>query len=206
MKEANTMSTANAIRKRVLRVQRGEPFTNSRFLKLGSRDSVDKTLSRLVGEGITQRITRGVFMRPKESRFISNVMPDVLKVITVMARDHGETIQVHGAEAARRFKLVTQVPTMPVFYTSGPTRELKIGNLVVNLRHVSHRKLLLAGKRAGLALSALWYLGKTNVNSNVVSVIRAGLTEKEFMTLKNTDIPAWMAKALEQYGKEAIHA
>ena len=119
------MSTAETIRKRVLRVQRGEPFTNTRFLKLGSRTSVDKTLSRLVGEGITRRITRGVFMRPKESRFIGNVMPDVSKVIEVMARDHGETIQVHGAEAARRFKLVTQVPTTPVFYTSGPTRELK---------------------------------------------------------------------------------
>lgn len=200
------MSTAETIRKRVLRVQRGEPFTNTRFLKLGSRASVDKTLSRLVGEGITQRIARGVFMRPKESRFIGNVMPDVSKIIEVMARDHGETIQVHGAEAARRFKLVTQVPTTPVFYTSGPTRELKIGNLVVNLRHVSHRKLLLAGKRSGLALSALWYLGKHNVNSNVVRTIRAGLTEKEFMTLKNTDIPAWMTEALGLHDKEAMHA
>ncbi len=200
------MSTAETIRKRVLRVQRGEPFTNTRFLKLGSRASVDKTLSRLVGEGITRRITRGVFMRPKESRFIGNVMPDVSKVIEVMARDHGETIQVHGAEAARRFKLVTQVPTTPVFYTSGTTRELKIGNLKVNLRHVSHRKLLLAGKRSGLALSALWYLGKNNVNSDVVDAIRTGLTEKEFMTLKNTDIPAWMTEALGQHDKEAMHA
>ncbi len=199
------MSTAETIRKRVLRVQRGEPFTNTRFLKLGSRASVDKTLSRLVVEGITRRITRGVFMRPKESRFIGNVMPDVSKVIEVMARDHGETIQVHGAEAARRFKLVTQVPTTPVFYTSGPTRELKIGNLKVNLRHVSHRKLLLAGKRSGLALSALWYLGKNNVNSDVVNAIHTGLTEKEFMTLKNTDIPAWMTEALGQHDKEAMH-
>ncbi len=88
---------------------------------------------------------------------MSEVMPDAAKVVEVMAKDHGETIQVHGAEAARRFRLVTQVPTTPVFYTSGPTRELKIGNLTVNLRHVSHWKLLLAGKRSGLALSAFCY-------------------------------------------------
>ncbi len=192
------MSIAETIRNRVLRVRRGEPFTNTRFLKLGSRASVDKTMSRLVEEGVIQRIARGVFVRPKKSRFIGSVMPDVAKVVEVMARDHGETIQVHGAEAARRFKLSTQVPTTPVFYTSGPSRELKVGNLTVKLLHASHRKLRLAGKRPGLALSALWYLGKDNVNASVVGAIRAGLSAEEFETLKRTDMPGWMAGALER--------
>ncbi|HED13092.1 MAG TPA: hypothetical protein ENI62_05465 [Gammaproteobacteria bacterium] len=48
------MSTAETIRKHVLRVRRGEPFTNTRLLKLGSRASVDKTLCRLVDEGVIQ--------------------------------------------------------------------------------------------------------------------------------------------------------
>lgn len=199
------MSIAKTIRNRVLRISQGEPFTNTRFLKLGSRASVDKTLSRLVEEGVIQRIARGVFMRPKKSRFISNIMPDVAKVLKIIARDHGETIQVHGAEAARHFKLSTQVPTTPVFYTSGSSRKLKVGNLTVKLRHASQRKLHLAGKRPGLALSALWYLGKNNVNANVVNAIREGLTAKEFETLKHTDMPAWMEVALERYGKEATN-
>ena len=205
-REYKTMSTAEAIRNHILRARRGEPFTNTRLLKLGSRASVDKTLCRLVDEGMIQRIARGVFVRPKENRFIGSVMPGVSKVVEVMARDHGETIQVHGAEAARRFKLSTQVPTLPVFCTSGPTREIKIGNLKVKLRHVSHRKLLLAGKRPGLALSALWYLGKNSMNSNVINTIQAGLTTEEFETLKNTDMPAWMAAALEKYSKKTVHA
>ena len=200
------MSTAETIRKRVLRTQRGEPFTNTRFLKLGSRAAMDKTLSRLVEEGVIQRIARGIFMRPKKSRFIGNVMPNVAKVVEVVARDHGETIQIHGAEAARRFKLSTQVPTVPVFYTSGPSRELKVGNLTVKLKHASHRKLHLAGKRPGLALSALWYLGKNNVNTDVVNTIRQGLTAEEFETLRHTEMPAWMAGALERHDKEAMHA
>ena len=200
------MSTAETIRKRVLRTQRGEPFTNTRFLKLGSRAAMDKTLSRLVEEGVIQRIARGIFMRPKKSRFIGNVMPNVAKVVEVVARDHGETIQIHGAEAARRFKLSTQVPTVPVFYTSGPSRELKVGNLTVKLKHASHRKLHLAGKRPGLALSALWYLGKNNVTTDVVGTIRQGLTAEEFETLRHTEMPAWMAGALERHDKEAMHA
>lgn len=200
------MSVAETIRKRVLRVQRGEPFTNKRFLKLGPRASVDKALSRLVQEGVIQRIAWGIFVRPVSNRYVGNVMPDVAKVVKVMAKDHGETIQVHGAEAARRFRLSTQVPAMPVFYTSGPTRELKLGNLTVKLKHVSRRKLHLAGKRAGLALSALWYLGKNNVNANVIDTIRRGLSAEEFNTLKRTDMPAWMTSALEKYSKEATNA
>jgi hypothetical protein len=200
------MSIAETIRKRLLQIQRGEPFTNTRFFKLGSRASVDKTLSRLVNEGVIARITRGVFVRPKENRFIGAVMPDVSKVVEVIARDHGETLQVHGAEAARRFKLSTQVPTIPAYYTSGPTREIQVGNLSVKLRHASHRKLLLAGKRSGLALSALWYLGKNNVNAKVISAIQSKLTAEEFETLKNTDIPAWMASALEQHDTNRAHA
>jgi len=200
------MSTAETIRRSILRARKGELFTNRRLLKLGSRASVDKALSRLVVEGVIQRIVRGVFMRPKESRFIGNIMPDVSRVVEVMAKDHGETIQVHGAEAVRRFKLSTQVPTVPVFYTSGPTREFRVGNLMVKLKHASRRKLLLAGKPSGLALSALWYLGKNNINFNVLSTIRAGLTAEEFETLKNTDMPAWMTDALAEYGKEAEHA
>ena len=200
------MSTTEAIRNRVLRIKKGEPFTNARLLRLGSRAAVDKALSRFVEAGLIQRIARGVFVRPKESRFVGNVMPDTHKVVEVIARDHGETIQVHGAEAARRFKLTTQTPTMPVYYTSGPSRELRIGNLAVRLKHVSQRKLLLAGKRPGLALSALWYLGKQAVNAEVLEAIRKGLSAEEYETLKSTDMPAWMSDALHRCDKDAERA
>jgi hypothetical protein len=95
---------------------------------------------------------------------------------------------------------------MPIYYTSGPSRELRIGNLTVTLKHVSQRKLLLAGKRPGLALSALWYLGKEAVSAEVLEAIRKGLSAEEFETLKSTDMPAWMSDALHHYGKDADRA
>jgi hypothetical protein len=142
-------------------------------------------MSRLVEEGAIQRIARGIFVRPKQSRFVGNVMPDASRVIEVIAKDHGETIQVHGAEAARRFKLSTQMPTIPVYYTSGPIREIRIGNLKVKLVHTSSgRKLQHAGEKPGLALSAFWYLGENNINIDVMRRIEEGLIEKEFETLR----------------------
>lgn len=201
------MSVAESIRNRVQRVQRGEPFTNSRFLKLGSRPAVDKALSRFVEEGLIERVTRGVFFRPKKSRFVGNVLPKVSRIVEVIAKGHGETIQVHGAEAARRFKLSTQMPTRPVYYTSGPSREIHIGKLVVKLMHTSsRRKLQHAGKKPGLALTALWYLGKEQVTVETIRRIREGLSREEFETLRSTSMPEWMRGAIETYNKEVMYA
>ncbi|MGR2738931.1 DUF6088 family protein [Billgrantia sp. Q4P2] len=200
------MSVAESIKQRALRMRRGEPFTNTRFLELGSRSAVDKALSRLVEEGVIQRVARGVFARPKKSRYIGNVMPEASRVIEVIAKDHGETVQVHGAEAARRFRLSTQMPTTPVYYTSGPSREIRVGNLKVKLMHTSsHRKLQHAGKKPGLALSALWYLGKDNIDAEVVRRIREGMSSEEFETLRNSRMPAWMSRAIENYTHGASH-
>lgn len=200
------MSTTEAVWTRIERLSKGKPFTSSSFLSLGSRAAVDKALSRLVEEGEIERLARGVFVRPKKSRFIGAVTPEVSEVVEVIAKGHGETIQVHGAEAARRFKLSTQMPTSPVFYTSGPSRSLRIGNITVKLMHTtSHRRLQFAGKKAGLALSALWYLGKENVTPETVSRIRSGLSPNEFETLKSANLPAWMANALNASISEAVY-
>ncbi len=83
-------------------------------------------------EGVIQRIIHGVFMRPKANRFAGTVTPDVRKVVEVMAKDRGEIIQVQGADAASRFRLSTQLPMRPVFYTSGSTRNFQIGNPLVH--------------------------------------------------------------------------
>ena len=201
------MSVAETIRNRVQRVQRGEPFTNSRFLKLGSRSAVDKAMSRLVEEGVIERVARGVFVRPKKSRFVGKVMPEVSRIVEVIAKDHGEVIQVHGAEAARRFKISTQMPTKPVYYTSGPSREIQVGNLTVKLMHTSsRRKLQHAGKKPGLALTALWYLGKKQVSAETVRRIREGLSPEEFETLRSTAKPEWMTQAIKSYSEDVMYA
>ena len=194
------MSVTKSIRTNVQRIKRGEPFTSTRFLRLGSRSAVDKALSRLVEEGTIHRITRGVFVRPKQSRFVGQVMPDVNRVIEVIAKDHDEIIQLHGAEAARRFKLSTQMPISPVYYTNGASREIHIGNLKVKLMHTTNqRRLQHAGKKPGMALSALWYLGKENINPKAIEQIRNSLSPEEFETLRASKMPAWMNNALKVY-------
>ena len=193
------MSTAQAIQNGIRKLPRGKPFTRARFLKYGSHGSVDRALSRLVGRGEILRVARGVFVRPKTSRFVGTVQPDVLEVVEAIAHRNGETIQVHGAEAARRFKLSTQVPISPVFYTSGSSRVMRIGNFSVRMVHTSsRRRLQFAGEAAGVALSALWYLGKDNVTPKAVGTIATALGSRAFEKLRSADMPAWMSKAIAE--------
>lgn len=178
----------------------GQPFGNSRFLSLGSRHAVDKALSRLVKEQLIARLTRGVFFRPQQNPLVGTVMPDISSVVRVIAEQHNEIIQVHGAEAANRFNLSTQVPTSTVYYTSGTSRSIKVGELVVKFIHTtSRRKLQHAGNKVGLALSALWYLGKQQVNVKAISRVRESLSENEFQLLRASALPIWMAQAIEAF-------
>jgi hypothetical protein len=199
------MSAAETIRTRIQRLPKGKPFTNARFLEIGSRSAVDKALSRLVKGSEIERLAYGVFVRPKKGRFTRSVMPAISEIVEVIAERHGETIQVHGAEAARRFKLSTQMPVLPVFYTDGPSRPLRVGNMSIKLMHTTNRRRLqFAGKKTGLALSALWYLGKENTTPEAISKIKSGLSAEEFKTLKSAKMPAWMSAALSHPELESV--
>jgi hypothetical protein len=202
------LSAVEAIRNRINELGMGEPFTSSQFNALGTRAAVDQTLSRLVKQGEIACISRGVFVDPKRSRYAGEVMPEPSKVAHAIANAHGETIQVQGAEAARLLGLTTQMPLQAVFYTSGPNRKLKLGNLQLALKHVAQRKLALAGKPSGLALSALWYLGKEQVSTGTIKTIREKLTPEAFEEFRaeTSAMPAWMADTLHRFEQEAARA
>ena len=200
------MSTSKAVRAAIARLSRGKPFTSARFLGHGTRGAVDRTLSRLVSEGEIQRLAHGVFVRPRTSRFVGTVLPDIHEVVEAIARSNGETVQIHGAEAARRFRLSTQVPTAPVFHTSASTRTIRIAGIAVRLVHTSNRRRLqFAGEATGAALSALWYLGRNNVTPETVATIAAALGPAEFEKLRSADMPAWMVAALAAAARDAVH-
>lgn len=193
-----SINTAKLIRQRIAKIPKGEAFTPATLLGCGTRAAVDQTLSRLVKAGDIDRLARGVFVRPEVNRFVGKVMPAPLSVAHSIAKSMGATIRVDGAEAARRLELTTQVPTRPVFATSGPTRSVRVGEMEIRLQHVCARKLTLAERPAGLALAAMWYLGKGEVTSAVVEKIRHKLGAEEFAALKAAaaSMPAWMSDAI----------
>ena len=193
------MSVANSVRKQILRKPKGRPFSIGNLSSIGSRRAVDCALARLVEEGTVTRVNRGVYMRPKSSRFVKSVAPEVREVVKAVAKRTGERVAMSGAEAAPRLKLTTQVPVAPTFYTSGSSRELTINNQRVKLKHVADRKLELAGTPAGMVLSALWYLGQEEVNEEVLATVVSSVSPEVLGEVQAANIPAWMSKAISAY-------
>jgi len=200
-------STAQSVREAIEGMVPGEPFISSEFLAHGTRAAVDHALSRFVRLGLIARVARGVFVRPRVSRYVGPVPPSPEAVARAVASRSGEQVQPSGAEAAAELQLSTQRPMAPVFHTTGATRRFRMGALEVTLKHVSPRKLALAGRPAGTALAALWYLGKREVNEAVIEQVRKKLPAEEFQLLRGaTSVqPGWMVEAFRRHERGARH-
>ncbi|WP_238341007.1 DUF6088 family protein [Pseudomonas mosselii] len=200
--EKASVPVAQTIASHIRYLARGKPFSVQHFTKFGSRSAVDKALARLVRAGALERVARGVYIRPKCSPYVGKVRPGPVKVMMAMAKARGEIIQVHGAEAVRWFRLSTQVQVRPMYYTSGSSRDLRVGDAVVHLRHVSADKLQCAGSQAGLALCALFYIGRRELTGAIVQTILSRLDTGEAERLMRCRMPRWMRKIVDgAYGQ-----
>lgn len=203
------MTMTQQILKAISALPQGEPFISSRFLTYGSRANVDQSLSRLVKRRKITRIARGIYVKPKYNRFVGAVLPEPLKIVQILSQETNSIVQVNGAEAARQLGLSTQMSTHPVFLTSGQSRRFHIGELEIILKHVTPRKLACAGTRAGLAITALWYLGKHSVKLKTIETIKKQLTKKEYESFKNSlgNMPEWLNDIIRRYeqGQGSTH-
>lgn len=195
------MSITHEIQKYVQRTTRGKPFTTNTLMGFGARTAVDQTLSRLAASGKIIRLTRGVYVRPEENRFVGQVLPEPFKVAEAIAKKTNEQIQVNGAEAARQLGLSTQVSAKPLFLTTGQSRRFNLGGLEVTLKHVSRKKIPMPKSKAGLAILALWYIGKNLVSYEAIKKIEEKLMPQEFEKFISSTkyMPAWMSNAVLQY-------
>ena len=198
------MNISKEIAKKIKGFRRGRPFLSSDFLELGSRAAVDQALWRLVKAGEIQRIKRGLFVKPERNAYVGEVLPGAEDVSKFLAHQAGNKLAVSGAEAARRFGFTTQVSSQSVFLTDGPSCKYRLGNHEVQLKRVAPRKVALAGRPAGEALSALWYLGSDTVTPQTFEQIEKRLPPEEFSFLahKQEIMPGWMRDTLSEYQRK----
>ena len=199
--EAAEATVAERVRAHVSRMLAGEPFSVRELLSLGPRASVDQALSRMARGGAIERVARGFYARPLINEKLGRTVPvEPEKVVAAIARTEGARVNVHGAEAARRFGLTTQMPMRQVYTTSGRSRRVQLRTGDVTLVHRAQSQMGLAGTPAGEALSALLYLGKNEVTTEIIDRVRSALGEKDFARLRaaaaTTAMPAWLSDGL----------
>ena len=192
-----------AVMNHVGKAPEGVPVAAKELLHLGSRAAVDQTLSRLVRRGSLMRVGRGLYVRPIEGRFGVRP-PEPAAVVQAIVEQRGESVVPHGAAAANELGLTTQVPVREVYLTSGPTRKLKLGNQVVELRHAPAWQLALPGRKAGALIRALAWLGPEQA-SHAIESVRGKLPESERSAVVELRrmLPTWLA---QQVSRLAHHA
>jgi hypothetical protein len=150
--------------------------------------------------GALESVTRGVYVRPKTSTLLGRTVPPAAdRVVAAIAHDTEETIGTHGAEAARRFGLSTQVSMRPVYATTGRTRIIRVHRgQDISLVHHDPATMQLAGRPAGDAVAALLYLGPHEATAEVVDRVleRPTPAERDLLRGQASTLPAWLAVLL----------
>ena len=189
-------TTSQAIKAYAEALPEGATLSARELLHLGERAAVDQALSRLVRRGELMRVKRGLFAQPVKTRFGSRA-PSVEAVVEHIAKSTGERVSQSGASAANLLGISTQNPSRQVFWTSGPSRHLKLGAQSVELKHVPSWQLRAPNSRAGHAFRALAYFGKSEA-AHALRRIKATLNEEEQRELLSlrASAPTWMAKEL----------
>ena len=198
-------TVSSQILKRIQHKGRGAVFMPKNFLDLGDRAVVDQTLFRMSRRGTIRRLGRGLYDYPRISPRLGPLSPDLDDVAKAVAKQTDSRLQISGARAANALGLTTQVPAKTVYLTDGPSRRVKVGSQVVQLRHTTSRNLAGAGKPSGMVLQALRYLGRGAVDQGVVQRLSQALSASDKLGLKRdgAHAPDWTRPVIDQIVRAA---
>jgi hypothetical protein len=192
------MKVSKLIMAEVSALPEATPIYAKALLHLGSRAAVDQALSRLTRRGKLVRVSRGLYMRPIETRFGSRT-PSVAETLRAIEKDTGETITPSGAATANILGLTTQVPVRTVYLTSGPSRRLRLGAQTVTLQHAPRWQLALPGHPSGDVVRALAWVGRER-GGELMSQMSRSLSRQTMQELLSArgQMPAWMAEQISE--------
>ena len=170
------------------------------FSDLGSSEAVRVSLFRLEKEGVITRVAQGIYVRPKESRFLGKLIPSAEDVAEAIAkRDRIRTVPT-GSFALNALGLSTQVPMNIVLLTDGSPREIRVGRRKIRFKKTTPKNLLAKGKISRLAIQALKELGNGKVSEGEEKRIVDLLRKEDEKDLRH-DIalaPVWIQKIMKK--------
>lgn len=195
-------SITNQIISRIKRRKPGWVFTPRDFLDVGSRAAVDQVMSRLVKQALVRRIDRGIYYYPKHSKLLGALSPTPDNIARALAPN--DKIFPTGAMAANLLGLSTQVPVKIAYLTNATNCTRKVAGQTIQLKRARIAWLDTISDHANLALQALSYLGRHNIDDQIISRCAHVLSNKDISGLQKATvcIPGWMADVIHKIGQQ----
>ena len=158
------------IKSRIIRAKYGVVFTVSSFSKFNV-DYVMKLLAEFEKEGLIVRISKGIYVKARKTRF-GVLYPTATEVVRQIAKRDRAKIIATGQTAENKLGFSTQVPMNTCFLTSGTPRRLKLGGRLVTLKHGVPKNFAYKGKLMPELVQALRSIGESNITEEDERLIR----------------------------------
>ena len=187
------------ITKRIENMHEGQILFISDFSDLnGNEKVVSRALSAEEKKGNIVRLAKGMYLRPKITRF-GIVYPSVDEMVKAIAHRDKSKVQPCGMTALNMLGLSTQVPTKYTYLTLGSSRKLKLGDRIIELKRSVPKNFVFKTTLGALLMQALKSLGEKNISKLEIVQIRKLIDNEKRMEQFKLDVllmPIWMRKLI----------
>ncbi|WP_335965073.1 DUF6088 family protein [Galbibacter sp. PAP.153] len=179
--------------------EEGTIFLTEDFAHIANANALRVALYRLVKRGVLYRLASGIYVKPKISQLLNQmVLPSLNEIAQAIAKRDKARIIPTGSFAMHALGLSEQIPLNVVYYTDGKARKIKIDNRSITFKKVSPKKLALKGKISKLVVLALTEIGKDNLTKNEEAKVVKLLKDEKLEDLRH-DLqlaPQWIAEIM----------
>ena len=192
-------SVVEKIKRKIIHCKFGEVFFVSSFPQYDV-EYVTKLLAVFEKEGIISRISKGVYVKARKTRF-GILYPSAFELVTEIAKRDKAVIIPTGVTAANQLGFSTQVPMITSFLTTGSSRKLVMGKRIIVLKHGAPRNFAFKGVLMRDLVQALRSIGKNNVTLKDEAQISKLMAENLEMETIEHDLllaPVWMRNIIKR--------
>ena len=186
------------VRTKITHARHGVVFFVSSFNQFDV-EYVTKLLAKFEKEGLITRISKGIYIKAKKTRF-GVVYPSAFEIVKEIAKRDKAIVFPTGETAVNRLGFSTQVPMNICFIYSGTPRKLKLGNRVVTLKHGVPKNFAYKGKLMPELVQALRCIGESNITRDVerrVAKLLSTTPEKETIEHDLLLAPVWIRQIIK---------
>lgn len=208
------MSITSQIKDWISNQEEGFTFCSGELLHLGTRTSIDKTLSRLTSAGDIIRVARGIYSKSAgecgkvESKVIQATLSAISRYNNLPIQVNAETalanLQTLSASKKEGLRTSTKLEKNSEFIWAGGTRKFTLNGKRITIKKVSPRKVALCDRNAGLAVTSIWNLDKGKMATHQISTIinKLPTPDREELLAHTYALPSWASDTLQAPKKQ----
>lgn len=193
-------SIENKVLEKILKTKKGTLLFPDDFHVLGSSEAIRLALHRLEKEQIIKRVSQGIYVRPRISQYIGEVLPSAEEVAKGIAKRDRIRIVPTGVYALNALGLSTQVPMKLVFLTDGAARLIKIGKRTIKFKKTTPKNLLAKGEISSLVIQALREIGNNKLieeeEKKIIELLKKENPKDLLQDIKLA--PVWIQKIMKK--------